>query len=293
MKKMYGVVPPMITPFKENGDVDIANLKVLVEFLSQNVDGLFVTGSYGSGPLMSLEERKQVVEVSVATAAGRVPVIPMIGTTTNRDSVELARHAESCGAMAVAAVGPFYFSHKEDALLQFYTDLIESVDIPVYLYNNPGFQGYQIGLETLKKLKARGLGGVKDATFDILTHATYQRVLADDTFDVALGTEAMFASACVLGCKAFIPGLANAFPEINREMFRQGMEGDFAGCGQTQFKINELRDVMYLARSTQLAVYAMLEVRGVMKAYPRKPFLPATEQEKAAIRKELQRLQML
>ena len=282
----------MITPFNEKGDVDIENLKVLVEFLSQNVDGLFVTGSYGSGPLMSLEERKQVVQVSVETAAGRVPVIPMIGTTTNRDSVELARHAESCGAIAVAAVGPFYFSHKEDALLQFYTDLIESVDIPVLLQQSR-FPRIPDRIETLKKLKARGLAGVKDATFDILTHATYQRVLADDTFDVALGTEAMFASACVLGCKAFIPGLANAFPEINRKMFRQGMEGDFAGCGQTQFKINELRDVMYLARSTQLAVYAMLEVRGVMKSYPRKPFLPATEQEKVAIRKELQRLQML
>ncbi|HCG63743.1 MAG TPA: dihydrodipicolinate synthase family protein [Sphaerochaeta sp.] len=293
MKKMYGVVPPMITPFKENGDLDIDGLKALVGFLSDHVEGLFVTGSYGGGPLMSLEERKKVVEVSVKTSAGRVPIIPMVGTTNTKDSIDLAQHAEVNGAVAVAAVGPYYFTHKEDELVQYYTDLVESVKIPVYLYNNPGFQGYPIGIETIKKLKAHGLAGIKDATFDILTHANYHRILKDDDFDVALGTEAMFASACVLGCRAFIPGLANAFPEINKKMFEAGIAGDLDTCSKTQFKINELRDVMYLARSTQLAIYAMLEIRGVLKTYPRKPFLPATETEATAIKKELLRLEMI
>ncbi len=293
MKKMYGVVPPMITPFKANGELDVENLKILVSFLSKEVDGLFVTGSYGGGPLMSLEERKKVVELTKEIAGNSITVCPMVGTTNTNDSIELAKHAQAAGADSVAAVGPFYFSHKEDELVQFYTDLVESVDIPVYLYNNPGFQGYPIGLETLKKLKARGLAGVKDATFDILTHATYQRVLKDDNFDVVLGTEAMFASAAVLGCQAFIPGLANAFPEITREMFTKGMAGDFLGCADVQFKINELRDIMYLARSTQLAIYAMLEIRGIMKAYPKRPFLPATDKEKENITRELKRLNMI
>ncbi|MCK9482218.1 MAG: dihydrodipicolinate synthase family protein [Bacteroidia bacterium] len=293
MKKMHGVVPPMITPFKENGELDVENLKTLVTYLSKNVDGLFVTGSYGSGPLMSLEERKKVVEVSLETAAGQIPVIPMVGTTNNSDSVELAKHAEDVGADAVAAVGPFYFSHKEDSIIQFYTDLIEAVKIPVYLYNNPNFQGYPINIETIKELKDRGLRGIKDATFDIIMHAKYQRLLSDDSFDVVLGTEAMFASACVLGCQAFIPGLANAFPEINREMFLAGMAQDNATCRTLQLEINELRDVMYLARSTQLAVYAMLEIREIMKAYPRRPFLPASEKEKEAIKKELLRLKVI
>ena len=293
MKKMHGVVPPMITPFKLNGDLDVENLKTLVQFLSKNVDGLFITGSYGGGPLMSIDERKKVVEVTMDTIGGAIPVIPMVGTTNTKDSVELAVHAEERGAWAVAAVGPYYFSHKEAELIQFYTDLIESVKIPVYLYNNPGFQGYPISIETLRKLKQRGLAGIKDATFDILMHANYQRILKDDNFDIALGTEAMFASACILGCKAFIPGLANAFPEINRQMFKQGISGDFNGCTETQFKINELREVMYLARSTQLAIYAMLEIRGILKAYPRKPFLPATDEEQGAIKDALDRLGMI
>lgn len=293
MFKMKGVVPPMITPFLENGELDTNGLKTLVSFLRNEVDGLFITGSYGSGAMMTSEERKQVTEITVKTAAGKVPVISMVGTTNNRESVELAKHAQSVGAAAVAAVGPYYFTHKKDDLICFYRELIEAVDIPVYLYNNPGFQGYEIDLDVIKELKAIGLAGVKDATFNILTFATYQRVLKDDRFDIALGTEAMWLSARVLGCEAFIPGLANAFPEINRKMYDEGMRYDIDACRETQFKINHMREIMYLARSTQLAIYAMLEIRGIIKAYPRTPFVPATEFEKTAIRNALKDMGMI
>ncbi len=293
MFKMKGVVPPMITPFKENGELDTEGLKTLVGYLSNEVDGLFITGSYGGGPMMTTEERKKVAEISVETAQGKVPVIPMVGSTNNRESIELAKHAESVGVSAVAAVGPFYFSHNKDDLLCFYKELIDSVDIPVYLYNNPDFQGYEIGLDVIKELKSIGLAGIKDATFDILTHATYHRVLKDDNFDVALGTEAMWLPARAVGCEAFIPGLANAFPEINKKMYEEGMKYDIEACRKTQFEVNELRDVMYLARSTQLSIYAMLEIRGILKAYPRKPFVPATQEEKDAIKGALKEMGML
>lgn len=293
MFKMKGVVPPMITPFTETGALDTEGLKKIVSFLSEEVDGLFITGSYGGGALMNLEERKKVAEISTEIADNRVPIITMVGTTNNRDTIELAQHSEEVGASAVAAVGPYYYEHNQEDLITFYEELINSVDIPVYLYNNPKFQGYEVTLETLKTLKSRGLAGIKDATFDILTHATYHRVLKDENFDIALGTEAMWASARALGCEAFIPGLANAFPEINKKMYEEGMAGEVEACRETQFKVNELRDVMYLARSTQLAVYAMLEIRGIVKAYPRAPFTPATEKEKEAIKQELIRLKMI
>ena len=293
MFKMKGVVPPMVTPFAENGEVDYDSLRTLVQFLKKEVHGLFITGSYGSGALMSQEERKKVAEVTMEVVAGEIPVIVMVGTTTTKDSVELTRHAEEIGAQAVASVGPYYFTHNNDDLIQFYTDLIDSAHLPVYLYNNPKFQGYEISIDVLRELKGRGLAGVKDATFDILTHATYQRLLKDDSFDLALGTEAMWLSARALGTEAFIPGLANAFPEMNRKMYEEGMRDDFTACRKTQFEVNEMRDVMYLARSTQLAVYAMLEIRGIVKAYPRAPFIPASKKEKEAIKNALKRMKVL
>ncbi len=287
MFKMKGVVPPMITPFDEAGNLDVPALEKLVTYLKDNVDGLFITGSYGAGAMMTIEERKTVAAVTCKVVDGKIPVITMVGSTNTRESVELAKHSQEVGCAAVAAVGPYYFKHNADSLKAFYKELIDAVDIPVYLYNNPGFQGYEMNLDLLKELKALGLAGVKDATFDILTHATYQRVLVDDNFDLALGTEAMWLSARSLGTEAFIPGLANAFPEICQQMYQEGMKGDYEACKETQFKVNKMRDIMYLAKSTQLAIYAMLEIRGIVKAYPRAPFIPASEEEKANIKQAL------
>jgi dihydrodipicolinate synthase/N-acetylneuraminate lyase len=288
MFKMKGVIPPMITPFTKDGQVDYDGLETLVTFLRDKVDGIFITGSYGSGAMMSLEERKKVTEIAVKTARSKISVITMVGTTNNRESVELAKHAEAAGVDAICAVGPYYFTHNDDSICYFFEDLVKSVNkIPVYVYNNPKFQGYPMSLNVLKRMKALGVNGIKDATFDILAHATYHRVLKDANFDIALGTEAMWLSARALGTEAFIPGLANAFPEICQKMYREGMAGDYEACRQTQFEVNKMRDIMYLAKSTQLAIYAMLEVRGVLKSYPRAPFISASDAEKKAIREEL------
>jgi len=289
MFKLKGVVPPMITPFNLGGDLDIRSLEKLVTFLRDRVDGLYICGSYGSGPLMSVEERKKVTEVTVKIVKGKIPVVVHTGTTNTRDTVELTKHAEKAGCDAAAAVGPYYFHHNEDSLLEFYGSILKAVspDFPVYVYHNPKFSGYEIPFSTMKKLKKMGIHGVKDATFNILTFASYMRQLADDNFDIALGTEAMWLSARALGGEAFIPGLGNALPEICQKMYQEGINNDFEACRKTQFVVNELRDIMYLAKSTQLAIYAMLEIRGIIKAYPRSPFVPAEENEKEEIKKRL------
>ena len=295
MFKLSGVVPPMITPFDREGNLDISGLETLLEYLKERVHGLYICGSYGSGPLMSVEERKKVAEVAVEVVDGRIPIIVHTGTANTRDTVALARHASEIGCTGAAAVGPYYYHHKDDGVLAFYTALLESVprDFPVYLYHNPKFSGYSISLEVIGKLREKGLHGIKDATFDILTFATYMRELAPAGMDIVLGTEAMWLSARALGAEAYIPGLGNAFPEICNRMWEQGMTGDIEGCRRTQFEVNKLRDIMYLARSTQLAVYAMLEIRGVVTAYPRSPFVPAGGQEKQRIEKALAELGVL
>lgn len=288
MFRLKGVIPPMITPFKANGELDREGLRKLVEFLDTRVDGLFICGSYGCGPLMRLEERKEVAEIVRKYASKDTMVIVHTGTTTARDTIELSKHARDIGCDAASAVGPYYFQYTENDLIQYYTSIMEETkDFPFYVYHNPKFQGYETSLNTLKVLKQRGLSGIKDATFDILKYATYQRELADENFDIALGTEAMWVSAQVLGCEAYIPGIGNVFPELCGRMWRQAMEGDREGSVRTQFEVNKLRDIMYLARSTQLAIYAIADILDIVKAYPRAPFVAATEEEKARIRAAL------
>ena len=296
MYRMKGVIPPMITPFKENGEVDYEGLVTLVSFLKDEVHGLFITGSYGSTALLQPEERKKIAEIVMNTVGGKIPVTVHVGTADSRTAADLAAHAKTIGAAAVSAVGPFYYKHNADSICQFYREIVQAVgdDFPVYVYNNVSFQGYLMDLPLIKRLKEEvGVKGIKDATFDIMTHANYIRTLKDERIDVASGTEAMWLQSRVLGTEAFIPGLGNAFPEICKKMWIEGMEGRYDDCRQTQFQVNELRDIMYLAKSTQLAVYAMLEIRGIVKCYPRSPFIPASEEEKKEIRLRLKALNMI
>ena len=79
-------------------------------------------------------------------------------------------------------------------------------------------------------------------------------------------------------------------PEICCQMYDEAVRGDYEACRKTQFEVNEMRDIMYLARSTQLAIYAMLEIRGIVSCFPRAPFIPANAEEKANIKARLQQL---
>jgi dihydrodipicolinate synthase/N-acetylneuraminate lyase len=289
MFKMKGVIPPVITPFLENGDVDYDGVKNLANYLKNNVDGMFITGSYGSGALLTEEERMKIIDVTLEEVKGKIPVIVHTGAADTRSAARLSKYAKQAGAQAVSAVGPYYYKHNDDSICAYYDGILEATgpDYPVYVYNNSSFQGYVMSLKLIQRLKSLGIHGVKDATFDIMTHANYMRILKDDNFDIVLGTEGMWLSACVLGCEAFIPGIGNALPEICHKMYVQGMNKDFDSLRQTQFTVNMIRDIMYLAKSTQLAVYAMLEIRGILRAYPRSPFIPPTKSEKDDIREKL------
>jgi len=291
MFKLRGVVPPMITPFDENGNLDEKNLIKLVEFLSPRVDGLFICGSYGAGPLMTIEERKRVAEIVKKTALPGTVIVVHTGTTNTKETIELSCHARDIGCDAVSAVGPYYYSYSDQDLIRYYEAIIKELKgFPFYVYHNPQFQGYQTSMNVLRTLKGIGLTGIKDATFDILKYAAYAREFMDETFDVALGTEAIWVAAHALGCQAYIPGIGNVLPEICREMWQQSMEGDLEAARKTQFRINKIRDIMYIARSTQLAIYAIAEIRGIIKAYPRAPFLSANSEEKKSIEKALKDL---
>jgi dihydrodipicolinate synthase/N-acetylneuraminate lyase len=288
MNKLKGVIPPMITPFNEYGDLDEKNLIKLVEYLSPKVDGLFICGSYGSGPLMSIEERKRVAEIVKKTALPATRVIVHTGTLTTKDTIDLCKHAEEIGCDAASAVGPYYYNYVDLDLIKYYEDILkETKDFPFYVYHNPQFQGYKTSFNVMSALKGLGLAGIKDATFDILQYTAYARELVDDNFDVLLGTEAMWIPAHALGCEAFIPGIGNVFPELCHEMWQLAMDGEVEASLQSQFKINKLREIMYMARSTQLAIYAIAEIKGLIKAYPRGPFIPAREEEKKSIKKAL------
>jgi dihydrodipicolinate synthase/N-acetylneuraminate lyase len=277
MKRLTGVVPPMVTPFLRDGRVDEHNLTKLVHFLSEHVHGLFICGSYGNGPLMNVEEKKRVVDVVAKNIPASVQLVVHVGATNVRDAVELARYAEQAGAEKVSSVVPYYFHHTK----------VKAVKIPVYAYNNPKFTGVAMDVPLLQELANLGVAGIKDSSFDIMVLANFVRKIKNPDFDVVLGTEAMFLYAATLGVRAFIPGLGNAFPEICVDLYDAATKFEIARAQTLQTRVNELREIMYLAKSTVVAVYALLKIRGICEAYPREPFVALGDREVAEMRQQL------
>jgi dihydrodipicolinate synthase/N-acetylneuraminate lyase len=271
--RLVGVIPPMITPFNDDGEVDSKALVELVSFLVKHVNGLFICGTYGSGPMMEVDDRKKVVETVTATVGGRINVIVHVGATNTNTAVKLAKHAEAAGATHISSVPPYYYSHNEEEVRLYFETILKEVKIPLYVYNNPKTVGYGVSSNFLVKLADMGLSGVKDSSFDIMVLNDYMRKVKKENFDFVLGTEAMFLPASVLGIKAFIPGLANAFPELVRKLYDAAIKGHYDDARELQNKILYLRDSMHMVGSNVASVHAMLKLRGINAGVPKKPYL--------------------
>ncbi|MBA7584289.1 4-hydroxy-tetrahydrodipicolinate synthase [subsurface metagenome] len=271
--RLEGIIPPILTPFKEGGEVDFDRLQKLVEFLKPYVNGFYVCGTYGSGVLMNVDERKKVFEVISECAGNPYQVVAHVGSTNLRDSLMLAEHAEEHQASAVAAVPPFYFHHDEETLFQYFSDLINAVSIPLYVYNNPSATGNHVSIELINRLADIGLNGVKDSTFDIGETYKVMRNVTKKDFDVVIGSESLLLPAFIMGSQACISGLANALPELINELYKKARSYKFSEAKYLQTKVLRMWDISHYGPSNPTA-YAMLQIRGIDVGYPRKPLLP-------------------
>jgi 4-hydroxy-tetrahydrodipicolinate synthase len=291
-EKLYGVVPPMITPFSEDGSLNEPALRAVVQFLKPHVHGLFVCGTYGGGPLMNMSEKKRVIEVVAEELKGEREMVVNVSATNSRDAVELATFAHKAGATRVASVPPFYYAHPMGDVLRYFNAIIEAVSIPVYVYNNPKAVGYGLSVDDIKELSKIGLFGMKDSTFDLMWYDSVRRALPAK-FDAVMGTEGLFLPSAVLGCQAFIPGLGNAYPDLCRKLFDQTMAKDYGAAYETHKIVLKLRSLMSVCGPTLVGVTEMAWLRGINAGYPKPPFARAEKSAVEELEKTLKDLGVL
>jgi N-acetylneuraminate lyase/4-hydroxy-tetrahydrodipicolinate synthase len=284
-REVKGIIPPLTTPFTESGDVYEEGLRRLVDFqIEKGVHGLFICGTYGSGPIMTVQERKMVHEIVVDQVKGRITVIAHVGTTSTAQSVELARHAESVGADFVASVSPYYHRHDERAVVEFFRTLVEAVGVAVYVYNNPKASGVTITPSFLRRLADVGVQGIKDSGFSFIELTHFLLALKDvPDFRFIVGTEALALPAFLVGAKGSVAGLANAFPELVVELWDLLQAGNYGGAARVQMRVNRARQILHIPSSTNAACYAVLHERGIDVGYPKPPILPVREDKRVAM----------
>ncbi|MCC7207247.1 MAG: dihydrodipicolinate synthase family protein [Anaerolineae bacterium] len=282
-----GSLVPNITMFDADGQLDIARTKWHMRWMfERGVDGLFLTGSYGSGPLMTVDERISVYAAAKEVAAdfsGKT-LIAHVGSIDTASTVALARAAEQLGMDAVGAVPPFYYKHSEDLVLQFYRDLIESTSLPVYAYNNPETSRFSFTAGTVRKLQDMGLAGMKDSPLEVgfVSRVYYENKLAGRQFQVILGTSKGWLPFYYMGVRAMIAGMSNWAPEIMTALTRATFDGDQERSERLYVLMLDLSAKMHFSDSTIVSLMG-LYARGYDAGYPRKPMqLPPFDSPKYA-----------
>jgi dihydrodipicolinate synthase/N-acetylneuraminate lyase len=288
-----GIIPPIMTAFTKEGEIYEKGTREIVDFIVPHVQGLYPCGTYGSGPMMSPEERKKTAEIILDQVNGRIPVIMHVGTADTKNTLDLARHAQSIGAAGVGAVSPYYNKYDENAVFTHFQKLIHAVDIPVFLYNNPAASGYTISTNLLVRLAKEGLAGIKDSTFDIVNY--YQSQIALKAFpemNLISGTEAIFVAAFDAGAQAAVTGLANVYPDLMAELYQNYLGGDRETLMKTQEKVIVVRQITKYG-PTVPTCHAILKLRGVDCGYPRLPFKPVSQEIEQRVKSSLEALGLL
>lgn len=285
-KELFGIIPPLTTPFTPDGKVYEEGLRRLIDFqLDAGIHALFICGTYGSGPIMDLAQRKQVHEIVTDQVAGRITVVAHVGTTATDQSVALAQHAARAGADYIASVPPYYHRHDERTVVEYFRTLVQSVDLPVYVYNNPKASGVEITPSFLRHLAEVGVVGIKDSAFSYITFAHFMLEIAEDypDFRFVVGTEGIALPAFMAGAKGCVSGLANAFPELMVSLWDAYTAGDYEKASQLQMRVVKARQVLHIPGSTNAACYTALQARHIDAGVPKAPILPVAPDKAEAM----------
>lgn len=282
LKKLYGVITAMTTPFTDDNKVDVEALEQQTEFLiEKGVNCLYPTGTTGEMYLMSAEERELVAETVVKKAAGRVTVFIHTGAMTLEETIRLSQHAHKIGADGVGVVTPNYFTVDDRAMVQYYKDVCSALpqDFPVYVYVIPQLAHNDITPETMDLIcqACPNVVGVKYSFADMSRVLKYLRV-NNGNFSVVFGADHMFLPALVAGCEGTVSGCSGPFPELFVEVYKQFKAGNMEAAKAAQDKANDM--VWLMKGGADMSIFKnILTFRGVRGGHMRKPLLDLSEED--------------
>lgn len=293
--KFRGIFIPLITPFHDDGEVDFDALSEVTEFMiERGVNGLFVLGSTGMGPVMTTEQRVAAAEFVVKQVRRRLPVIMHVGTADVQTTVALAKHADGLGVDAVAAVPPFYYTdHTPWEITAHFKIIAESVKSPLFLYDNEKYAGYRFSPPAVKKLKedVPSLCGMKASYNPLAQILTYIATMPQD-FSILSGNSLELFPAVPHGLSGAIPPGTVPVPELLVALWKALEAKQYDQAAALQKKADDFGRVMIslAARFGRTPLREALRQRGLkIKRYPRWPSEDLTDEAMKTLSDALKR----
>jgi 4-hydroxy-tetrahydrodipicolinate synthase len=254
-----GSIPALVTPMLEDGSVDYASLRKLIDWhIAEGTDCIGVVGTTGESPTVNVEEHREIIRVSVEQAKGRVPIMAGCGANSTSEAIELAKFAKSVGADCQLQVVPYYNKPTQEGLYQHFKAIAESVpDLPVILYNVPGRSVADMQHETVLRLaQVPGIVGIKEATGNIERAQWLIRDLPKE-FAVYSGDDPSAVALMLCGGKGNVSVTANVAPRLMHELCVAAMAGNVQKAMEIQFKLMPMHKHLFVEANPIPVKWAM------------------------------------
>lgn len=296
---LRGVVPPIVTPLSDKDTLDIGGLEKLIEhILAGGVHGLFLLGTTGEGPSLSVKLKFQMVEEACKIIKSRVPVLVGITDTSFAESIRLAQHSAECGADAVVLAPPYYFPTGQPELLEYLQHLAPQLPLPLYLYNMPSMTKVDITVDTLRKAsEIEGIIGFKDSSGNMIRFHEYIEAMRDKPeFSLLVGPEELLGESVLFGGFGGVSGGANIHPKLFVDMFDAAEAGDTAKMQSLQKQIFQLRRMYFCGHHSSTfikGVKCALNLMGICSDFMAEPFHSFREPQRSQVKELLAEMKLI
>jgi 4-hydroxy-tetrahydrodipicolinate synthase len=282
-----GAFTALITPFRD-GRVDESRLAEQIEFqIRGGIDGLVPVGTTGESPTLSFDEHERMIEATVQTVAGRVPVIAGTGANSTTEALELHSAAKKMGATASLSVNPYYNKPNAEGLYRHFMTLADAVDLPIVLYNIPGRTGITMSAATVARLhKHPNIVAIKEATGNV-EMASEILTLCDIT--VLSGDDSLTLPMMSIGARGVISVASNLLPTRVKALTQLTLTGNFAAAREVHQDLFPLIKTLFLDGNPPGIKHAM-KIAGMDSGEMRSPMFEANDPTKAAIEAQLRRV---
>jgi 4-hydroxy-tetrahydrodipicolinate synthase len=291
---LKGVIPAIVTPFTEDGEVNESGLRKLTDYvIDGGVHGIMTSGGTGEFPHLSREEKKLVTGVVADQARGRVPVIAGTAACSTRETILLSQDAKEVGAQAVIVTSPYYFMLPEEALVEHYQAIASEAGLPLVLYNNPTYTGNDLSPQLIARLASTpGVIGIKQSNADMGQFVEVVR-LVGSSFAVLTGIDSQFYPTLCVGGVGIFSSAAAVTPKQMVEIYNASVEGRYEDARELHMKVQALNRFLEYDPGYVAPCKEALTLLGLPAGPVRRPLPDLTTEERAGVRQALVDLGLL
>ncbi len=282
------LVTAMVTPYKDNLEVDYAAVEKVANHLANNgTNAILVAGTTGESPALTHDEEVEILKTVKKTVGDRVKVIMGAGSNSTRTAVEMSKKVEQVGVDAILSVVPYYNKPSQKGLIEHFSQIADAVDVPIVLYNIPGRTGINMLPDTIAELaeKYQNIAAVKQSNPD-LDFVTEIASKTPDDFLIYSGDDSLTLPMLSLGAYGVISVASHLIGKEIKEMITTFKSGKVQEAAAIQHKLYQFFKVMFIAPNP-VPLKAALNEAGLINENVRPPLVTLSEDEKNKLKEVL------